>query len=224
LVAAIPRLGAELGAQALSDTAKAVLAQAANEVLVNALATGASILTADLAQALGLPSWAVNLASLGIGVTIGVVGTVCVIRDGSGKTIGEVDLTDNDIVVKDGEVTLQPREDLDPTAHMDSPDRDPAKFRVDTTDSDGVPTDESDIAAPHPVDDPIATHDVKPPEGGPTRITDDGPDDDAKPISETDITKNTDGVLSLDQAAHVAALKRLIADDKVNPATRAGIQ
>jgi hypothetical protein len=50
-----------------------------------------SILTTDLAQELGLPPWAVTLASLAIGATISVVGTAYVIKDASGKTIDEID-------------------------------------------------------------------------------------------------------------------------------------
>jgi hypothetical protein len=67
------------------------------ELLVNALATGVSLLTYDMAVALDLPPWLATLAAMGVGLGISVAGTRAVIRrlDAAGKPIGdpiEIDL------------------------------------------------------------------------------------------------------------------------------------
>jgi len=91
LIIAIPTGGGSLAAST-------ALRAAARELLVNMLATGASLLTFDMATALGLPPWVATLLSMGVGFTITVVGTRFVIQrlDASGAPVGEPRYVDID--------------------------------------------------------------------------------------------------------------------------------
>jgi guanyl-specific ribonuclease Sa len=81
LVLAVPSLGASrLGA---SSARAALLA-----LLVHAAATGASVLTVDMARDLGLPSWASTLVAIGVGLTVAVVGGKILIYGPRGQQIG----------------------------------------------------------------------------------------------------------------------------------------
>jgi len=86
LILAVPSGGGSLeGAAAL----RAGLGSAARVLLINALATGTSVLTFDMAQALDLPPWAATLLAVGVGLTISVVGGKFFIRNLNGEQIGE---------------------------------------------------------------------------------------------------------------------------------------
>ncbi|MDR1265425.1 MAG: pre-toxin TG domain-containing protein [Propionibacteriaceae bacterium] len=91
LLVAIPSGGASVAGAAVARTV-------VRELLVNALATGVSLLIYDMAVALDLPPWLATLAAMGVGLGISVAGTRAVIRrlDAAGKPIGdpiEIDLT-----------------------------------------------------------------------------------------------------------------------------------
>jgi outer membrane biosynthesis protein TonB len=90
LLAVIPSGGASVAGAAVARTV-------VRELLVNALATGVSLLTYDMAVALDLPPWLATLAAMGVGLGISVAGTRAVIRrlDAAGKPVGdpiEIDL------------------------------------------------------------------------------------------------------------------------------------
>jgi len=86
IAAAIATAGAGAAAGAAG---RAMIMAAVREVLINAVATGAALLTYDLAMAMGLPPWAATLISLGIGIGINVVGTKYMITR-NGEQIGDL--------------------------------------------------------------------------------------------------------------------------------------
>jgi outer membrane biosynthesis protein TonB len=91
LLIAIPSGGASVAGAVVARTV-------VRELLVNALATGVSLLTYDMAVALDLQPWLATLAAMGVGLGVSVAGTRAVIKrlNAAGKPIGdpiEIDLT-----------------------------------------------------------------------------------------------------------------------------------
>jgi hypothetical protein len=84
LLIAIPSGGASVAGAVVARTV-------VRELLVNALATGVSLLTYDMAVALDLPPWLATLAAMGVGLTVSVAGTRAVVRrlDAAGASVGE---------------------------------------------------------------------------------------------------------------------------------------
>jgi hypothetical protein len=90
LLIAIPSGGASVAGAVVARTV-------IRELLVNALATGVSLLTYEIAVALDLPPWLATLAAMGVGLVVSVAGTRAVVRrlDAAGNSVGdpiEVDL------------------------------------------------------------------------------------------------------------------------------------
>ena len=93
LVLALPTGGGSLAGPGLL---RAGLGSAARMLLVNALATGVSMLTYDVAIVLDLPPWVAALVAVGMGVAISVVGGKYVLQrlDKHGRPIGEATMVD----------------------------------------------------------------------------------------------------------------------------------
>ena len=68
-----------------------MLKTAIREVVINAVATGACLLTMDLATSMGLPQWAAMLISLGVGIMIGTVGSRIAIMNSKGEVLQFID-------------------------------------------------------------------------------------------------------------------------------------
>lgn len=108
---------------------RAMLKAALRELIVNALATGASMLTYDLAIAMDLPPWVATLAAMGVGVMVSIKGTEMIITR-NGAEVGRIDISDGAKGVnppKIGETTpeIPPRvgiDDMDPRKPPKTPE------------------------------------------------------------------------------------------------------